>query len=138
MTALVQVLPNTIEEVAKRKVGRPTKVTPQILARLEEQWMNGANDSQACFIAGITPQTLYTYQERNPEYLIKKEACKGNIALNAKHTIARHVKRDPELALKVVERLEKDTWSLRTELTGADGKDFTFKWVSDDDATSAT
>src|SRR3990167_997928 len=132
-TALAQVLPDTIENVAKKeiKTGRPSKVTKETLQALETAWANGATDVQACFIAGITPPTLYDYQTKHPDYLIRKEALKGNIALNAKHTIARHVKKDPQLALDVIERLEKNEWSLRTEYTGADGTPISFSFVPD-------
>lgn len=129
MQALAQVLPNTIEEVAKRKTGRPTKMTPETIARLEEAWLNGATDVQACFIAGIAEQTLNDYTTKHPEYLLRKHALKENIALNATHTVARHVKKDPHLALSVLERLKKETWSPRTELTGESGQPFSFTFV---------
>ena len=128
---------NSIEDVAKLtrnyKVGRPRKITPEILARIEEAWANGANDLQACFIGGIGEQTLRDYIARTPEYQSRKDAIKGNIALNAKYTIAKAVKRDPHLALDVIERLEKNEWSLRTELTGAEGAPMSFTFVPPSD-----
>ncbi len=135
MTTLVEIAPDDIETAAKRKTGRPTKVTPETLAKLERAWLEGANDVEACFIAGIAPSALYAYQEKNPEYTLRKDALKNNIAFNAKKTIGKAIKRDPHLALDVVSRLQKDQWSLRTELTGAEGKDFTFRFVSEESPT---
>lgn len=130
----VQVLePDDIEEPPKkimpRSPGRPTKFTKEVLDILRESYLAQATDEQACLMAGITQQALYKYQQRHPEFVDRKKAWKSNLAFQAKKSIQKHIPRDGKLALDVIERLEKKDWSLRTEITGAEGEPFTFSFV---------
>lgn len=103
-------------------VGRPVKITPAIIDQLEEAFALGASDVEACFFAGISKSTLYDYQQKHPEFTDRKEALKEMPVLLARQTIVKAMKYDPELALKYVERKVKKEFSLRSELTGADGE----------------
>lgn len=91
------------------KRGRPTVMTAETLAKLEEAFLVGATDLQACFYAGIGARTLYEYQEENPEYAQRKAALKENLQFRAKKLVAQSLaegsipdarwyleKRDPE------------------------------------------
>lgn len=93
------------EEV--KKVGRPTKITPEVLAKLEQAFKVGANDVEACEHAGIDEATLYRYQEKNPTFCEQKVAWKRNPILKAKYTIYKNLD-DPNVAKWLLERRDDD------------------------------
>jgi hypothetical protein len=102
------------------KVGRPTVMTEEVLRKLEEIFSLGGSDREATFYAGISMQSLYEYQKKNPEYAERKAALKEKPVLKARRTIVDSLD-DPDYAFKYVERKKKDEFSLRSEVTGADG-----------------
>lgn len=71
----------------KHAGGRPVKITPDILQKLEDAFSNSAPDAEACFYAGISPQTLYNYQKRHPKFIERKEALKTSPNLMARKNI---------------------------------------------------
>lgn len=68
-------------------VGRPTVMTPEVLAKLEWAFLRGYSDRQACLHAGINPMSLYRYQDENREYSERKAMLKENISIVAKENI---------------------------------------------------
>lgn len=95
-------------KIHNRHVGRPTKMTPEILQKLEEAFCQALPDREACVYAGIAPSTLYAYQERRPEFSERKELLKMTPNIAARKTIVASLgdvkvaqwwleKRDPEL-----------------------------------------
>ena len=54
------------------EVGRPTVMTDEVIRILEEAFSNDATDEQACFLANISPSSLYKFQEENTVKLLKK------------------------------------------------------------------
>ena len=64
--------------MAKNKGGRPTIMTDAVVHKLEEAFLMGCSDAEACFFADIAKQTLYNYQERHPEFVDRKERLKSN------------------------------------------------------------
>jgi hypothetical protein len=101
----------------KKKIitGRPTKMTPETIKKLEEAWAFGCSDLEACFYADITSQTLTTYQNANPEFLDRKERLKQRPVLIARQTVVRDISHNSDLALKFLERKRKKEFSTRTE-----------------------
>lgn len=104
-------------------VGRPTIFTPELLQKLEEGFLMGYTDTEACLYAGIAPSSLYNYQNEHKEFLERKEQLKENPRMIAKTTVYNRLSRDPETAKWYLERKAKDEFSTRNELTGKDGKD---------------
>ena len=104
-------------------MARPTVMTPEVIAKLEEAFAWGCTDIEACLWANIAEKTLYLYQEKNPEFIQRKESLKETPALNSRATVARAVKRDPKLAIDYLARKKKDEFSLRSEFTGAEGRE---------------
>lgn len=103
-------------------VGRPTVFTPETIHKLEEVFALGGSDLEACFYAGISKSALYNYQKDNPDFVERKEALKEQPILKARRSVLKGIDTDPELALKFLERKNKAEFSLRSELTGAEGK----------------
>lgn len=103
--------------------GRPTVITPEILSKLEEAFLLGCSDIEACFYADISKSTLYVYQENNPEFKDRKEELKANPIFIARKTVVKEIAEKGELALKFLERKKKDEFSPSTDINlgGQDG-----------------
>lgn len=98
--------------------GRPTIVTDEVILKLEEAFALGCTDLEACFFAKISKSTLYNYQDKNPEFLERKEALKESPVLLARQSVIKEMQTDGNLALKFLERKKKDEFGVRTELSG--------------------
>lgn len=106
-----------------KDVGRPTVMTPDAIAKLEQAFSLGASDTEACFYAGVSPDSLYAYQKKHPEYAERKAALKDKLILKARTVIAKSMEDgDKQTAQWYLERKKKDEFSSRSEQTGADGK----------------
>lgn len=107
----------------KKTAGRPPVIDEMTLQKLEAAFSLGATDSEACFQAGISPATLYNYQNENPGYLERKKQLKERMILKARMVIADALNNsDKEVAKWYLERKAKNEFSARQELTGADGE----------------
>lgn len=71
----------------KNKGGRPTKMTKDVIQKLEDAFTNAFSDKEACLYAGIVPETLYSYQRRNVKFTERKALLKLTPNLLAKRTI---------------------------------------------------
>ena len=108
----------------KNKGGRPTVMTIETIGKLEEAFLSGATDKEACFYADIHPDTLYVYCKENPEFSLRKEALKDSPKLRAKMNIVEAIQGgDKPLSQWYLERKAKDEFANRSEITGKDGKD---------------
>lgn len=96
-------------------MSRPTKMTDQVIAKLEEAFALGCTDLEASLYANIAPATLYNYQEKNQGFLERKTQLKETPILKARATVIKALESSPELALKFLERRKKDEFSLRRE-----------------------
>lgn len=91
-------------------------MTELTVKKLEEAFAFGASDKEACFYADISHQTLYNYQENNPEFVERKEALKQRPILLARQSVVRGLEGNPELALKFLERKLKKEFGTRQEI----------------------
>ena len=96
-------------------MSRPTVMTPQVIAKLEEAFAWGCTDAEACLWADIATPTLYLYQEKHPEFIERKSHLKQTPILKARKSVVSSLAADPKLALSFLERKKKDEFSLRTE-----------------------
>ncbi len=67
--------------------GRPPVITQDVLAKLEDAFMNGFTDKMACLYAGISEATLYRYCEENEAFRERKEMIKDTPNLKAQKTL---------------------------------------------------
>lgn len=89
--------------------GRPTIMTPETVKILEDAFSVGATDLEACFLANISKQTLYTYQDKYPEFVDRKEALKNMPKYKAKKVVAGKIEEgDEKVAQWYLERKGKD------------------------------
>ena len=110
----------TTKRKGKNKGGRPTKVTPAIVKKLEEAFMIGASDSEACLNAGISRTTLHNYQTKHPEFVNRKEDLKNQPLYKARVTIEKNL-HDPKIAAWYLERKRRAEFATKVE-TQTDGK----------------
>lgn len=98
------------------KVGRPTVMTQDVVSKLEQAWSMGCSDLEACLFAGISKQTLYDYQAKNPDFIDRKEQLKESLVLKARTVVADALNRKDENTAKwYLERKKKDEFSTKTE-----------------------
>ena len=108
---------------AKRKVGRPTVMTPDAIGKLEEAFALDCSDLEACLMANISVDALYDYQLKHPEFTKRKEQLKETPVLLARQTVNRHIQDSYQNGMDYLSRKKKLEFSQRSEHTGADGKD---------------
>lgn len=105
-------------------MARPTVMTAEVINKLEEAFAWGCSDTEACLWADIAPATLYQYQEKNPEFAERKAELKETPIMLSRKAVVQAIKKGDRItALSYLERKAKKEFSLRQELTGADGKD---------------
>lgn len=62
-------------------------MTPAVIGKLEDAFMNAFTDEMACLYAGIHPDTLYAYCTENPKFSERKETLKQTPNLVAQKTL---------------------------------------------------
>ena len=87
--------------------GRPTKMTQEVVSKLEEAFLWGCTDSEACLYADINPRTLYRYCEDNEEFSQRKEVLKQNPLMRSRRVVMDALDNgDLNTAHKVIDRKE--------------------------------
>lgn len=71
--------------------GRPTVMTLEVVQKLEEAFIEGLTDNQACFLANISRQTLFNYCKDNPEFFDRKEDLKDSVLIQARRNISKEI-----------------------------------------------
>ena len=88
-------------------MARPTKLTTSAVSKLEEAFLLGCTDLEACLYAGFSCSALYRHQEKYPEFRERKEVLKSNISMKARKVIYDALERgDTATAQKVLDRKE--------------------------------
>ena len=102
---------------------RPTKMTPETVAKLEAAFLWGCTDLEACVYADISKHSLYRYQEEHPEFRDRKEVLKQNPVMKARKVLLEALDDDDRaIANKIIERKEGS----KVAITGEDGKPLQF------------
>jgi len=99
------------------------KFTESTIRKLEEAFAIDASVKEACYYADISTDTYYRWIKEYPELSDKLERLREKPVLKARQTVVKSLD-NPDYAFKYLERKKKDEFSLRSELTGKDGKDF--------------
>ena len=93
----------------KFDTGRPTVMTDDVVAKLENVFSIGGSDVEACLMAGISRDTLYDYQKVHPEFVDRKNMLKEKLVLKARTVIANALnKEDRETAKWYLEKKKKN------------------------------
>lgn len=110
--------------------GRPTVMTQDVVNKLEQAFSMGCSDLEACLFADISKQTLYDYQEKNPEFVDRKAMLKQKMIFKARSVIADALNnKDRTTAQWYLERKQKDEFSTKVETdTTVKGEVALVKW----------
>lgn len=99
-----------------KKGGRPRKINDDILKKLEQGFMYGFTDVEACLYADISPQTLYNYCKRKPKFLERKEELKNRPKLRAKMNIVKSLEsNDLKTSKWYLERKSRDEFGIKDQ-----------------------
>ncbi|MDR3345198.1 MAG: hypothetical protein LBT21_06385 [Oscillospiraceae bacterium] len=98
-------------------IGRPRKVTPAVLRKLEEAFLYGATDAEARLFAGGLPEsTFYDYCRLNPDFAKRKELLKLQTTLCARINVSVAIQNgDKELSKYYLDRKCREEFSTRQE-----------------------
>jgi hypothetical protein len=96
--------------------GRPTKLTPEVIQKLEEAFSIGSSIPEACFYANISKQTYYNWEKDNKELFDRFEELKQNPFIKARRAVVSGLD-DPEFALKYLSKKKKDEFGDNIDIT---------------------
>lgn len=83
---------------------KPKKIDEATLQNLEQAFALGASDLEACFYAKITHKELRDYLKEHPDFADRREILKQRPLLEARQTIVKALKEDPQMALEYLSR----------------------------------
>ena len=109
------------------ETGIPTKLTPEVVTKLEEVFAIDGTVEEACFYANISRNAYYEWIKANPQLNDRFESLRQRPFLLARQTIVKAIKDNPQYAFEYMKRKKKNEFSERQELTAADGKDLVTK-----------
>ena len=72
-------------------MARPKKITERVIQKLEEGFIWGMSDREACIYANVAPSTLYDYCNQHKEFSERKELLKESVKMRAKINVARKI-----------------------------------------------
>lgn len=99
------------------KGGRPEKITPELVSKLEQGFKIGLNDTECCAYCEISRETFYKYIKKHPEFTDRIEEWKKNPIAKAKYTIYKNLD-DPSVAKWLLERRDNDySTKIKQEVT---------------------
>lgn len=115
------------------EMARPTVMTDDVLRKLEEAFLMGCTDIEACLFAGIGERTLYDYCDANPEFSQRKAMLKTNPAIKARKLIMDAIESkqaDLKTAQWMVEKYDGKAKQAMTVEGGDKPVEMVFKWKS--------
>lgn len=103
-------------QMQKRKAWRPSEMTEEKINKLEYVFALDWTVKEACFYAGISHETYYNWLEKTPWLVERFEALREKPVLLARESVIKHFTKNPEIALKYLERKKKTEFSTRQEI----------------------
>ena len=99
------------------KIGRPPKVTEEVINKLIYAYSIGCNDTESAIYADISTVTLYKYLKNNKEFANRRLELKRNPILKAKQTVYDAVSNGDEKTAKwLLEHTASDEYNTRSEI----------------------
>lgn len=102
------------------KAGRPTKITPDTVRKLEECFKCDASVAEACAYAGIGRTTYYEECKRNPEFRNNMERVQMYPLIVAKQTLFKGIcsgdQKAAPLALRYLELRQPERYTPRRKV----------------------
>ena len=102
--------------MVKNKGGRPTKMTQGTIKKLEEAFLRGLSDEEACLYANISKPTLYDYCKKDPRFSDRKELLKQRLKTRAKLNISNAIEGGDVAISKWYLERKDDEFKTKTKL----------------------
>lgn len=102
------------------KVGRPTKMTEDVLRKIEEVAALDGSVAEMAHYADIHPDTIYAKMAEDKDFSERIASLRERPILKARQTVVKSLD-IPQHAQWYLERKRKKEFTQRTELTAADG-----------------
>ena len=90
-------LENDMKTLQTNKVGRPTAIVPELVAKLENIFKVGANVEEACSYAGINKSTYYRHIESDGDFATKMESAQHYPDIVAKNVVVDKIVKEKDL-----------------------------------------
>lgn len=101
-------------------MGRPRKITNEVVGKLEYAFMKGFNISEACDYAAISRDTYYEKLKKSKEFSDRMERAKTNLQRKAKLNLAEAIESgNLDESKYYLERKCKDEFSVKQEINVA-------------------
>ena len=98
----------------RKKVGRPTVFTEEVVGKLKEAFLNDCNIEQVCRYAGIHKDSYYSYIKENKEFSDEITLLRNDLKLKSKFNVAKKIREgDIDLSKWYLERRSKEEFSLK-------------------------
>ena len=96
--------------------GRPTVMTEKTISKLEDGFLMGFSDEEACLYANISTTPFYEYCKEYPKFKERKELLKKQPLIQAKENMAGFLKsKDKDSTKFYLERKGRDEFATRVE-----------------------
>ena len=80
------------KKTGKKMTWRPNVFTPEVVAKLEEQFSWNSSIKTACAIAGVSRDAYYNECQRNPQFKDRMERAQEYVSSIADRTIAKAIR----------------------------------------------
>ena len=112
-----------MENAPKKGVGRPRKINEELLRKLEEGFLMGLSDREACLFADVAYSTFNDYCKKHPKFSERKETLKKGVQMHAKINISNEIKKKKniDLSLWYLSRKCSDEFSVKNEVEHSGG-----------------
>lgn len=102
--------------------GRKPIVDEIVVAKLEQAFSIGCPTLEACAFAGISRDCFYDFVKKYPEFSDRFNDLKHKPILEARDTVVRSIKTNPEMAFRYLERKRPKEFGNNLKLTDGEGK----------------
>ena len=97
------------------KQRKPKRDDPAVLGKLEQAFALDCTIKEACYYAGIHPDTYFELVKDRPELADRFDALREKPVLLARQEVVNWLKGNPEFSLKYLERKRRKEFALRIE-----------------------
>jgi len=104
-----------------KSVGRPSKMTDEVIRKIEEVAALDGSVEEMAYYAGVHPDTIYAWLKENKVFSDRIKALRERPILKARQTIVKSLE-NAVTAQWYLERKKKREFAQRQEITGADGE----------------
>lgn len=100
----------------EKKLGRPSVDTPEVRRKIEEAAAFDASVEEIAFFAGIHRDTLHQILKKDKVFSDRIAALRNNPVMKARASVINSFRREPELALKYLERKRRKEFATKQEV----------------------